>query len=252
MITKDSRNILVADDSMFFRTKLSDILIEGGHNVRFAQDGDEVINEIRVDSNWINLLALDLMMPGKDGFEVLRWMDEHGMKGRFPVLVITSAYEASDVLDNLRRLGAAGFMPKGASPEQVIFRVNRLLFPDKATAGTNPRRRIPVSLAVDFRSGDVARTGYLLNISETGTFLHTDAELATGSVVKMKFSLPGNTRVLDVFGTVSWSSREIGKMSFFAGYGIEFGVLSPDDTGIIREFIERETKKLGPDVEPAT
>ena len=39
MITKNSKNILIADDSVFFRTKLSDILVEAGHKVRFAKDG---------------------------------------------------------------------------------------------------------------------------------------------------------------------------------------------------------------------
>ncbi len=38
MITKDSKNILLADDSLFFRTKLSDILVEAGHKVRFSKD----------------------------------------------------------------------------------------------------------------------------------------------------------------------------------------------------------------------
>ncbi|MBI5902715.1 MAG: response regulator, partial [Deltaproteobacteria bacterium] len=149
MITEDSKNILIADDSVFFRTKLSDILIEAGHLVRFAKDGREVINEIKIDSNGIDLLILDLQMPDIDGFGVLKWMKENGYEGKFPVLAITGVYELSQVTENLKGLGAAGLMTKGFTPEQIIFRVNRALFPDKIQQGA-PRERVPVSVPVDF------------------------------------------------------------------------------------------------------
>jgi CheY-like chemotaxis protein len=48
MITENSKNILLADDSVFFRTKLSDILIEAGHKISFASDGREVINKVQL------------------------------------------------------------------------------------------------------------------------------------------------------------------------------------------------------------
>src|SRR3972149_3951223 len=89
MITKDSKRILVADDSIFFRTKLSDILVEAGHKVKFAKDGRELIKEISIDAGGVDLLMLDLQMPDIDGFGVLNWLSENGLKGRFPVLVIT-------------------------------------------------------------------------------------------------------------------------------------------------------------------
>ncbi len=43
MVTKDFKNILIADDSMFFRMKLGNILAEAGHKVRFAKSGRETI-----------------------------------------------------------------------------------------------------------------------------------------------------------------------------------------------------------------
>ncbi len=70
MITKNSKNIMVADDSLFFRTKLSDILVEAGHRVRFAKDGREVISELKIDPGGVDLLMLDLQLPEIDGFGV--------------------------------------------------------------------------------------------------------------------------------------------------------------------------------------
>jgi len=129
MTTKESKKILIADDSVFFRTKLSDILTEAGHTVKFAENGTEAINEVKANAGQIDLLVLDLQMPEVDGFGVLEWMQESGDRGKFPVLAMTDAYEATLVLNKLKDLGASGFLSKDMSSEQIIFRVNQFLFP---------------------------------------------------------------------------------------------------------------------------
>ncbi|HEY4707190.1 MAG TPA: response regulator [Thermodesulfobacteriota bacterium] len=246
MITKDSKRILVADDSIFFRTKLSDILVEAGHKVKFAKDGRELIREISIDAGGIDLLMLDLQMPDIDGFGVLGWINENGLRGRFPVLVITGVYEPGDIMERLRGLGANGLMTKGLTPEQIIFRVNRLLFPEKVAQG-QPRIRVPVSLPVDFTLGDITRTGFLLNLSETGAFLNTKAELLTGAMVRLMFQLPGAPSVLDVKGIVKWSTSEVATKTLFGGYGLMFTSVSEGDIAIVRVFIDSEVKRLGLD-----
>lgn len=248
MITKDSKRILVADDSLFFRTKLSDILVEAGHKVRFAKDGREVINEIKIDSTGVDLLILDLQMPDIDGFGVMKWINENGHAGKFPVLVVTGVYEPGDVMERLKKLGAVGLMTKGFTPEQTIFRVNRILFPEKV-AGDDRKHteRVPLSVPVDFNVGDLVRTGFLLNISETGTFLHTKFELLTGTVVHLKFSLPGSKRVMDIKGIVRWTTVEVANKTLFGGSGIMFSSVSEEDKGLIKDFVASEIKRLGLD-----
>ncbi|MFQ5736066.1 MAG: response regulator [Thermodesulfobacteriota bacterium] len=244
MITKDSKNILVADDSIFFRTKLSDILVEAGHKVRFARNGKEVLEEIKIDSNGLDLMILDLQMPDTDGFEVLKWMSDNGYMGRFPVLVITGAYEPVHVMEKLRSYGASGLMTKGYTPEQIVFRVNRVLFPDKTAAG-EPRERVPVSLAVDFTAGETSQTGYMLNLSESGAFLHTKAKLPAGAMLRMRFSLPGVDKVIELKGIAKWSTNEVAGKALFGGYGIMFTSVSDADLDLIKAFIAREAKKIG-------
>lgn len=244
MITKDSKNILVADDSVFFRTKLSDILIEAGHNVRFAKDGRELISELKIDARGIDLLMLDLQMPDLDGFGVLQWLSDEGLSGQFPVLIITGVYEPGEVMDRLRSLGASGLMTKGLTPEQIIFRVNRLLFPEKTAHGA-PRTRVPVSLAVDFMLGDHTMTGFLLNVSETGAFLHTKSELLPGALVRLRFSMPGSSRVMDLKAMVKWSTAEVASKTIFGGYGLMFMSVAPQDLEEIRAFIAVEARRLG-------
>lgn len=244
MITKDSKNILVADDSIFFRTKLSDILVEAGHRVRFARDGRELVTEIKIDSAGIDLLILDLQMPDMDGFGVLKWINENGYRGKFPVLIITGVFEPGNIMEELRSLGAAGLMTKGFTPEQIIFRVNRILFPDKATSG-NPRERVPVSIPVDFTLGDFTRTGFILNVSETGLFLHTKAELLVGAMLQLKFTLPGANSIFKIKGIVKWSTSEVAKKTLFGGYGIMFSSITDDEQRRLKIFVEEEAKRIG-------
>jgi len=244
MITKDSKNIFVADDSIFFRTKLSDILVEAGHKVRFARDGNELLKEIQIDHDKIDLLILDLQMPEIDGFGVLKWLKENDYTGKFPVLVVTSIYEAAHVVDSLRELGAAGLMTKGFTPEQIIFRVNRILFPDKSAQRT-PVERVPVSLPVDFTlGGEMKQTGFILNISAGGTFLHTNMELLIGAMPHLKFTLPGMDKVFDLKAIVQWSTNDVAHKTLFGGYGLMFTGMTDDDRAALKTFVKAEMSKL--------
>ncbi len=129
MTTEGSRNILVADDSIFFRSKLNDILLMAGHKVQFANDGNEAVEAVKTSADRIDLLILDLQMPELDGFGVLKWIKDNGHGGRFPILVMTGTDEAANILEKLRELGASGYMSKDLSPEQIIIRINKILFP---------------------------------------------------------------------------------------------------------------------------
>ncbi|MBI5560010.1 MAG: response regulator [Deltaproteobacteria bacterium] len=242
MITNDSKTILLADDSVFFRTKLSAILSEAGHRVRFASDGRDVIREIQIDPRGIDLLVLDLQMPNVDGFGVLEWMRDNGCGGNMPVLVITGIYEPGDVVARLKGLGAKGLLSKGFSPEQVVYRVNTLLFPEKKL--DRKEDRVPVSVPVDFMVGEKTYTGFLLNISIGGVFLHTRVELLPGTLMSLKFSLRGIERVINARGIVRWVTPPSAANNLFRGAGVKFNEISAEDLYAVRKFIDNEMTKL--------
>ncbi len=244
MITRNPKNILVADDSIFFRTKLSDILMEAGHQVRFANDGHDVIAELKKDHDAVDLLILDLQMPNIDGFGVLKWIKESGLKGPPPVLVVTGVYEPAYVTEELKYLGASGLITKGFTPEQVVFRVNRLLYADK-TDSASPRERVPVSVPVDFMLREATSTGFLLNISETGAFLHTKEDVLTGAYMRLKFILPGIDHLFDVRAVVQWSTNDISKKTLFGGFGVMFTAITDEERALLRDFVEAEIRRAG-------
>lgn len=241
---KAGKTVLVADDSVFFRTRLSDILTEAGHGVKFATNGQEVIDALSSGAQKIDLLVLDLQMPEIDGFAVLKWMNENGYRRRVPVLVATGAYETGQVLEMIKNLGAVGLLSKGLTPEQVKFRVNRALFPEKAESGKTKWKRVPVSVPVDFTHGGNTRTGYFLNISETGAFLYAKAEYNVGTALGLKFSIPGRDRVIDAIGVIQWKTSEIYNRNLFGGYGIMFESISEEDRALLGEFVAEEGEKI--------
>lgn len=244
MITRDSKNIIIADDSVFFRTKLSDILTEAGHKVAFARDGKELIEKLQVNIKAINLLLLDMQMPIVDGFGVLKWFKENGLAEKFPILVVTGAFEAVAVVNKLRELGASGFMTKTATPEQIIFRVNHLLFPNKQSH-RSPFERVPISMPVDFTNGTGSmQSGFIQNIAEGGTFIHTDVRFRIGTKLELRFLLPGITKLFTLSATVEWSTYDNpGDNSLFGGYGMKFDVLTEEERGILRSFVKDEMSK---------
>ncbi len=252
MITKDPKNILVADDCLFFRTRLSHILIEAGHQVKIARNDRETIDIIANNSSWINLLTFDMQMPvitcpqSFDNLGVLEWINRNGFKGKFPILVITRTFESIHSIERLRNLGADGLITNASTPEQVIFRINQLLFSEKWKHG-KPHKRVPVYLPVDFTLNNITHSGFLLNLSDTGTFLHTKMEFHIGARLKMQFSPPSLDKILNIVGTVQWLTQEKTDKNFFCGCGLEFNSISQEDQGVLENYVGAETKKLGLD-----
>ncbi|MBI5048650.1 MAG: response regulator [Deltaproteobacteria bacterium] len=244
MITKDSKTIIVADDSAFFRVKLSDVLTEAGHRVRIVKDGAELIKEIQINPNGIDMILLDLQMPNIDGFGALEWINNNGLKGKFHILAISGVYETAQIIDRLKKHGVEGLMTKAYTPEEIIFRVNKILFPLKGAAQRGDPR-IPLSLPVDFNIGEISATGYLLNISETGLFLHTKKTLFPGTNLYMRFVLPGSKKILNIKGLVKWCTQMGGEKSLFGGVGVQFVRPAPEDQKSILEFVRAELKKMG-------
>ena len=121
-MTKNDPKILVADDSAFMRRILIDILKERGKLSAFleAGNGDEALRAYR--SEHPDIILLDLIMPGKDGFEVLK---ELGGKADVRILVISAAGQ-NQLIEEAQKLGAKGFIIKPFDGKDVIAKIEAL------------------------------------------------------------------------------------------------------------------------------
>ena len=117
--------ILIVDDSRFQRTIIRELLREH-FNIFEAESGEECLGIIKKDKVSIDLLILDLEMPGIGGFDVLRRRQEIQHFADIPVIVLT-ATNSSDVQASVYELGANDFLIKPIDPKTAFFRIQNLL-----------------------------------------------------------------------------------------------------------------------------
>jgi sigma-B regulation protein RsbU (phosphoserine phosphatase) len=126
-------HILVVDDTDFNRTLIGAILEEAGfHNVAYAKDGFEALEKIATHAP--DLLILDIMMPGMDGFEVCRRLRADHAYADLPILVQT-ALSSSDDRNRAFAAGTTDLVSKPLDRTELLARVrihleNRVLIRD--------------------------------------------------------------------------------------------------------------------------
>lgn len=121
---KRKPRILVADDDAFIRRPLEWMLSQEGFEPQTVADGDECMEMLR--SSPPDLLILDVMMPGLDGFEVCRRMKDDPKLREIPVVLLSARGREHD-RERGMALGAAEYMTKPYSPTDLMQRIRGLL-----------------------------------------------------------------------------------------------------------------------------
>lgn len=120
----DDEIVLVADDNPLNRDLLARRLAAQGHRVETVNDGLAAL--ARLERGGVSLLLLDIMMPGIDGFEVLRRMRRSEALSHVPVIVIT-ALDELDAAAQCIELGAEDYLAKPFNPTLLRARVSACL-----------------------------------------------------------------------------------------------------------------------------
>ena len=117
-----NRRILVVEDDPAIRQGIVDALAFEGYETLEAKDGDEGL-EVAVGAAY-DLLLLDLILPGRDGFDILR--EVRAMRPTLPVIILTARGEEDDRVEGLR-LGADDYVVKPFSVKELLARVEAVL-----------------------------------------------------------------------------------------------------------------------------
>ena len=130
-------HILVVDDDHEIRTLLAGYLEKNGLRVTTARDGKEmqrVLGRVHVD-----LIVLDVMMPGDDGLKLCR---ELRASSQLPIIMLTARAEDIDRILGLE-LGADDYLPKPFNPRELLGRISAVL----RRAAHAPRDPMPSTVA---------------------------------------------------------------------------------------------------------
>src|SRR5665213_1090587 len=114
--------IPVADDSEANRDLLCDILTEEGYKVIRAADGDQALNVIR--EKRLDLALLDVMMPGKTGFEVCFSIKSRPETFFIPVVLVTGLTSVSERIEGIKS-GADDFLSKPVNKQELLADVTQ-------------------------------------------------------------------------------------------------------------------------------
>lgn len=116
--------ILVVDDNRVNRLKLSISLQQQGHTVGLAEDGQQALEMLK--STPFDVVLLDIIMPGMDGYQVLERMKGDPKLRDIPVIVI-SALDEIDSAVRCIQMGAEDYLPKSFNPVLLRARLNSSL-----------------------------------------------------------------------------------------------------------------------------
>jgi len=116
--------ILVVDDEPHIRRVLEAILGKEGFEVLVAVDGPQGLEELSTEE--VDLVILDLMMPGANGLEILSKIRSDPLRENTPVIILTAKGQDTDREAALAG-GANDFLTKPFSPKKLIARIHEIL-----------------------------------------------------------------------------------------------------------------------------
>lgn len=116
-----TKKVLVVDDDQDIRELLDEYLTKAGFNVTTAAEGEEM--KRRLAMGYPDLILLDVMMPGDDGFTLCQYIRK---TSDVPIIMLTAVSDEMDQIIGLE-LGADDYIAKPFSPRQLMARIKALL-----------------------------------------------------------------------------------------------------------------------------
>ncbi len=114
-------SVLVVDDSRDSLNVVSNFLKHEGYQIVLSLDAEDAMRSLRI--NDIDLILLDVMMPGTDGFTMCRQLKKDERLADIPVVFLTAKTDTSDLVEGFRA-GGADYITKPFQREELIARIN--------------------------------------------------------------------------------------------------------------------------------
>jgi two-component system alkaline phosphatase synthesis response regulator PhoP len=193
--------ILFVEDEAAFAVGTIDRMESEGYEVHWAQTGP-VGYEMAL-ARPFDLIVLDVMLPGKNGFDICRDLRRQAVNA--PLLMLTARGEVVDRVVGLK-LGADDYVQKNCEPVELMARIEALLRRASAAAPITPGCAEVGEVHVDLRKHEVARAGKPVSLSPVEFRLleylleHRGAVVTREELLENVWNLNGDTlsRTVDV------------------------------------------------------
>jgi twitching motility two-component system response regulator PilH len=114
------QKILLVDDSKTELHHLSELLGKRGYKVRTAENADEALRRLGEDTP--DLILMDVVMPGQNGFQLTRAITRDPAFADVPVIICTSKNQETDRVWGMRQ-GARDYVVKPVDPEELLAKI---------------------------------------------------------------------------------------------------------------------------------
>ncbi len=119
-----TQSVLIVDDEPMARTLLRLMLVRAGFNVSEAEDGFDALEKVQASQP--DIILLDVMMPGMDGFSVCEELRQRKETSKLPIIMLSAKTDLDSINKGLR-VGATKYLTKPISPEDLTRHVNDVL-----------------------------------------------------------------------------------------------------------------------------
>ena len=161
--TSEAPHLLIVDDDDRIRELIKRYLAREGFRVTTAADAAAARRILELFD--VDLLVLDVMMPGESGFQLTHWLrGQPGGKGRTPVLILTARDQPTDRIEGLS-LGADDYLAKPFEPQELVLRIGAILRRTGARSAT-PKRLSMGECLFDAERGELFRGEVLVRLTE--------------------------------------------------------------------------------------
>ncbi len=159
-VERIARRILLVEDEPSLVTTLVDRLRSEGYEVESIGDGDHAV--VHPAIGFVDLVILDVMLPGKSGFDVCRDLRQRGIQT--PILMLTARSQVVDRVVGLK-LGADDYLTKPFEMIELVARVEALLRRGRAPVASGEGRYAFGDVQIDFRRAEVLREDRPVSLS---------------------------------------------------------------------------------------
>lgn len=205
-----SARVLLVEDEPGLQLALSDRLVAEGYRVEAAGDGNTAIT--RATGEPFDLIILDVMLPGRDGFDVAKTVRQQGVKT--PILMLTARTQVVDRVVGLK-LGADDYLTKPFEMAELLARLEALLRRAPSTSGATLERFQFGSVLVDVRKAEVTRDGAMVDLSAKEFHLlcyfmeHRGATLSREELLTEVWGYQATTSTRTVDVHVAWLRQKL-------------------------------------------
>lgn len=222
------KSVIVADDTAFVRDRFKVALESAGHRADTVSNASELLALVRSGPAPVDLVVLDLRLPQSHGVELVRAL--RGIKGfQAPIVIFSDTIASAREVRELAALGVAGYVNEYTAAQHIVPSLSPHLFPGDYNRRSSPR--VVLGISVAYRFGNTIAAALTLNISHGGLAIRTTSPLDPGTVVKVRFRLPGGRKEIDAEARVCWIDRRL-------GMGLQFTRIEPDAQAAVDEFVQ--------------